>query len=280
MTAFTSTIDLDAYFARIGYDGPRTATLDTLRALHLLHPQAIPFENLDPLLGRAVRIDLKSVQAKLVGARRGGYCYEHNLLFRSVLDALGFRTHGLGARVVWGRTADGMPPRTHMLLLVEVDGTTYLADVGFGGMTLSAPLVFEAGREQRTPHEPFRIDAIEDSGYLLQVKIGDEWRPIYRFNLEPQFPVDYEMANYFVATNPGSPFVSTLMVARLGASTRHVLTNRRLNEHGSGGDDVRHLADTAQLRDALENTFHIRLPDQNGDVDPAVLDAMLARLAS
>ena len=105
---------------------------------------------------------LQSIQRKLVGARRGGYCFEHNLLFRGVLDALGFRTRSLGARVVWGRTDAEMPARTHMLLLVDLEGRTYLADVGFGGVTLTAPLVLETGREQATPHEPFRLDSIGD----------------------------------------------------------------------------------------------------------------------
>ncbi len=89
------------------------------------------------LLGRPVRIDLASVQRKLVAGGRGGYCYEHNLLFRSVLEVLGFRSYA--GRVLWGRDGTSMPPRTHMMLLVELDHMRYLADVGFGGMTLSAP---------------------------------------------------------------------------------------------------------------------------------------------
>ncbi len=99
---------------------------------------------------------------------------------------------------MWGRAADaGMPPRTHMLLLVDLPGGTYLADVGFGGMTLSAPLALEPGREQETPHGLFRIDALDDANFLLQTKLEDTWMPVYRFDLEPQFAADFEMANHF-----------------------------------------------------------------------------------
>ncbi len=109
-----------------------------------------------------------------------------------------------------------------------------VADVGFGGMTPSAPLRFETGREQGTPHEPYRIDLIDRGDYLLQVKLGNApgpassttsgttskeiWKPIYRFDLEPQFPSDYSVANHYVSTHPQSLFVNTLR--RLGSHPR------------------------------------------------------------
>ncbi|SAL32144.1 arylamine N-acetyltransferase family protein [Caballeronia humi] len=277
MNAKTSPIDLDAYFARIGFDGPRDASIETLDALHLLHPQAIPFENLDPLLGRPVQLDAQSIQRKLVGARRGGYCYEHNLLFRGVLDALGYRTRSLGARVVWGRTDAEMPARTHMLLLVDLEGRTYLSDVGFGGVTLTAPIVLETGREQVTPHEPFRLDSIGENDFLLQVKLNDAWTPLYRFDLEPQFDIDFEVANHYVSTYPQSIFLHNLLVARVAGESRYGLFNRRLNIHGATGGQ-RELTTVQQMRDLLQNEIGIRLPDEAGDVTSSELDAMLARL--
>src|SRR5688572_18194182 len=109
-------LDLQAYFTRIGYQGAATATLETLRALHRLHPQEIPFENLNPLLRRPVQLDLPSLQTKLLAQRRGGYCYEHNLLFKHVLEQLGFRVTGLAARVLWNVSENSVRPRAHMLL--------------------------------------------------------------------------------------------------------------------------------------------------------------------
>jgi N-hydroxyarylamine O-acetyltransferase len=275
MNAPNTPIDLDAYFERIGFDGPPEASLDTLATLHRLHPQTIPFENLDPLLGRPVRLDPRSIQQKLVGARRGGYCFEHNLLFRGVLDALGFTTRSLAARVVWGRTGPQMPARTHMLLLVDLEGVTYLADVGFGGVTLTAPLVFEPGREQATPHEPFRLDAIDASNFLLQVKLDGAWAPLYRFDLEPQFDIDYELANYFVSTYPQSIFLTNLLVARVAGGAGYARVNRRLTVYGPEPSQ-RELTTPEALRDVLRDEIGICLPDDAG-LD-AGLDAILARL--
>ena len=96
------TIDLNAYLRRVGYDGPREPTLEVLCAIHALHPEAIPFENLNPLLsGRAVSLDLDALQSKMLGQRRGGYCFEQNALFRAALEAMNFTVTPLIARVVW-----------------------------------------------------------------------------------------------------------------------------------------------------------------------------------
>src|SRR5512140_282609 len=123
--------DLDSYFHRIGCaGGPRAATLDTLRTLHLHHAQAIAFENLDPLQGQPVKLELPAIEHKLVHSGRGGYCFEHNLLFSKVLEALGFRVSGLSARVIWNAPEGAIRPRGHMLLRVDLGDEPYIADVG------------------------------------------------------------------------------------------------------------------------------------------------------
>lgn len=270
-------INLDAYFARIAYDGPRTATLATLRALHALHPQAIAFENLTPLLGQSVSLELADIEAKLVHAGRGGYCYEHNRLFQAALEALGFHVVPLAARVLWGPSPAAMPPRTHMLLLVEAEGERWIADVGFGGVTLSMPLIFEAGTTQEVPHEAFQLSALEDGGWLLRVRLGEIWRDVYRFDLARQFDVDYVVSNFYVNKHPKSPFVNNLLAARLAAGERHTLFNGRLGHYASGSISQRELTRVVELRQVLEEIFHIRLPDAEGLVTAAELDAALQR---
>ncbi len=176
-------IDLDGYFERIGYHGSRDPTLETLRALNCLHPQAIPFENLDPLLRRPVRLDPAALEQKLVRSRRGGWCFEQNLLFRHVLKALGFRVTGLAGRVLWTQPEDAITARGHMLLCVELGDGSYVADVGFGGQTLTAPLRLEPDREQPTPHKPFRIARAGDD-FKMQASINGAWKSLYRFDLQ------------------------------------------------------------------------------------------------
>jgi N-hydroxyarylamine O-acetyltransferase len=208
-----TTLDLDAYCRRIGYDGPREATLEALRRIHRLHPQRIAFENLDPLLGRPVRLDPGSLEQKLVRGGRGGYCFEHNLLLGHALKALGFRVSGLAARVLWNQPEEAITARGHMLLRVELADGTYLADVGFGGLTLTAPVRLEPDREQATPHEPVRIIAAGE-GFKMQARVAGVWKSLYRFDLQEQFQVAYEVTNYFLSNSPASPFLTTIMAAR------------------------------------------------------------------
>jgi N-hydroxyarylamine O-acetyltransferase len=261
--------DLDRYFARVGYQGPVAPTLDTLTALHALHPAAIPFENLDPWLRRPVRLDPAALHDKLVIGGRGGYCYEHNLLLAGVLRRIGFTVRGLAARVMWNAPADAVRPRSHMLLLVEVGGVPYLADVGFGGLTLTAPLRLEADVEQPTPHERFRL-VRQDGDLVVQADVGGGWSSLYRFGHEEHLPADYDVANWYVSTHPESPFVRSLMAARAVPGCRYALLNRTLTTYRVGVEAVRQtLGSGGDVRAALESIFGIVLPSA-GDFDAAL----------
>jgi N-hydroxyarylamine O-acetyltransferase len=262
-------IDLDAYFQRIGYDGERTPTLATLRAIHIRHATMIPFENLTPLLHQAVRLDLASLQDKLIQRGRGGYCFEQNLLLRAVLLALGFQVRGLAARVRWNVPDEVITARGHMLLRVDLHGQAYLADVGFGGLTLTAPLALIPDLEQPTPHEPFRIIADGD-GYLMQAQIGQAWRSLYRFDLQEQHLPDYEVTSWYLSNNPSSHFVTGLIAARPDADRRYALRNNQLAIHHLHGDTERRVLTTvAELRATLQDALRITLPETPA-LDPAL----------
>jgi N-hydroxyarylamine O-acetyltransferase len=269
----TPKLDLDAYFARIGYTGPHSATLDTLAEIHLRHAVTIPFENLNPLLRWPVRLDVQSLEQKLVRDGRGGYCFEQNGLLGHVLERLGFGVRRLAARVLWNAPAGTVTPRTHMVLLAETRDARYVVDVGFGGQTPTAPLLLQAGVVQRTGHEPYRLAGSE--GFTMQSRVGDEWRTLYQFDLQEQFPVDYEVANWYTSTHPASTFVTRLVAARADAGCRYVLRGNELAVHRpDGGTERRTLTGAAALRDALEATFLIRLPGA------PELDAALERVAA
>lgn len=253
--------DLDAYLRRIGHAGGRAPTLETLREIHRRHAQSIAFENLDPLLRRPVALDAESLQRKLVHGSRGGWCFEQNALLRHALDALGFRTTGLAARVMWNVPDGVVTARGHMLMLVHLDGGPYVADVGFGGLTLTAPLRLAADVEQPTPHETFRLRAL-DGGYVMQARIGDAWKPLYRFTLEEQHPPDYEVSSWFLSTHPRSHFLTGLIAARPAPEGRYALRNTTLTtHHRDGRTERRDLATAAELRDVLHGTFGIAAPD-------------------
>ena len=254
-------LDLDAYCARVGYNGPRRATAQVLRALAWCHPLAIAFENISVAAGKVPELSLRAIESKLVRSRRGGYCYEHNALFQAVLRAFGFEVTGLSARVRYRLPAELQMPRSHMVLCVELAGQRHLVDVGFGALTLTAPVLMDAPDPQATPHEVVRLLAVQ-ADRMLQARIGDEWIDVYRFDQCPQWPVDYEQQNWHTATRPGSLFANHLIASRPAAAGRYALFNRTLSwkPHGAPAQR-RELLHDAELRDALRDVFLLDTTD-------------------
>ncbi|MGF6986918.1 N-hydroxyarylamine O-acetyltransferase [Paraburkholderia atlantica] len=257
-------VNLENYFARIGYQGPRAATLDVLRAIHRLHPAAIPFENLNPLMRQPVRLEIEAIERKLVTQKRGGYCFEQNILFANVLMQLGFRITPMLARVVWGREPGTISPRTHMVLRVDLDGDEWIADVGFGGVTLTAPLRLTAGLAQPIPLGTFRLaDAGHDTVYLEVLAPDESWTRVYNVDLRAVEWVDYEISNWYTSTSPDSKFVNNLLACRVLPELRLALLNDQFNERDAQGQIVseRRLASAAELADCLRERFGLNLED-------------------
>lgn len=264
-------MNLDAYLRRIDYSGPLTPASDTLTALHLAHATHVPFENLDILLGKPIRLDLESLEQKLVASRRGGYCFEQNLLFAAVLERLGFTLTRLIARVRYRAAATATPPRTHMVLLVDVDGLRWIADVGFGGEGLLLPVPFGAGEESRQYLWTYRVvpDAraagwtpvdSPHARWIMQSLHAGEWLDLYVFTLEGQDQIDYEVANHYTSTHPSSKFVRTLTAQLPGETERRLLRNREFTIDRGGPPVIRELRDDVELLEVLANAFGLAFP--------------------
>ena len=250
-------LDLQAYAARIEYTGEFAPTLRTLRNLHLAHATHIPFENLDILLGRPIRLDLDSLTAKLIHGKRGGYCFEQNALFAAVLESIGFPVKRLAARVRMGSTE--VRARSHMLLAVEADGETWLADVGFGGDGLLLPLLLKSREPQRQFAWQYRL-VDENNQHVLQSLRPEGWFDLYSFTLEEQYPADYEVSNHFTSTHPGSPFVTRLVAQRPDKDVRLILVNRKLTEQGQDAITEVTLEDDVALFETLVRRFGLEFP--------------------
>lgn len=249
-------VDLGAYLRRIGLEAPPTADLAGLRALHLAHATTIPFENLDIQMGLPIRLDLASLQAKLVGRRRGGYCFEHNTLFLAVLESLGFQAFPCEARVRKGATQ--VLPRTHMLLLARVAGADWLCDVGFGGEGLLQPVPMDGA-----PHAQFRntYRVVEEAGLrVLQSFHQEAWEDLYAFVPEPRLPIDFEMANHYTSSHPDSRFVTTLTAQLPGPEVRRILRNRAYAELRGDEAEGRELG-IQEVVPLLRTAFGIDLPE-------------------
>jgi N-hydroxyarylamine O-acetyltransferase len=250
--------DLPAYLARIGYSAVVRPDLGTLRALHEAHVTHIPFENLDIPLGRGIRIDLESVQAKLVRGGRGGYCFEHNALFAAALEAMGFPVSRLSARVRAGGSA--LLPRTHMLLKVETGGTPWICDVGFGGWGLLQPIPLAADAETRQGAWTYRLRREDDVTWVLQCLEYPTGSDLYAFDLTRHLPVDYEPANHYTSTHPDSRFVISITAQRAGRDERLVLRNRELTAISAACATVEPIETNARLLEVLRDRFDIDLP--------------------
>ncbi len=250
-------IDLESYFARVGYRGPRTPTAATLDAIHRAHVAAIPFENLDVLLGRGVELAPENVQAKLVGRRRGGYCFEHVTLFGAVLDALGFSFQVLGARVHVG-SPFAIPPRTHALVRVELAEGAFLADPGFGGLGPRGTLPFVEGTLFDTGSDLKHRLLRRDDTWVLH---GEGFGDLHAFTLDAFHPIDLEVANHYTASYPRSRFRSTLMVQRHIDGGRVSIRDGELTLRTPGEVRRTALADRRALYEALRAHFELDVPE-------------------
>ncbi len=260
--------DLSAYFARIGYAGMPAPDRATLAELVLRHTLSIPFENFDPLLGRPVRLEPEALVDKLVHRRRGGYCFEQNGLFWRVLEAIGFQVTPLAARVLWNMDEDAVTPRSHMLLRVDLESPA-IVDVGFGGAVLTGVLDLVPDVAQETPHEPFRL-LDRDGEWWLQIRIGEDWRTCYRFDLHPQLAIDYEPINWWTSTSPASHFTRGVTCARMLPDGRLAIRSGLFTRYGLDGSfERRAVDDPADFCAILADEMGFELPDR---------DALVARL--
>lgn len=251
-------LDVTAYLERIGFRGTLAPDHATLQALHLAHVTHIPFENLDILLGRPILLDLGSLQSKLVDQRRGGYCFEHNTLFAAVLREIGFAVTLLAARVRYRQTT--LLPRTHMCLQVSIEGMDWIADVGFGGegFLLPVPMTEQPMQQYR---RKYRLIEEAPGLRVLQWACDDSWIDLYAFSLEPQEPVDFEIANYYVSTHPDSVFVRTLTVQLISPERRQVLRNRELTVETATATETEAIDSERTLLEILRSNFGLQVAD-------------------
>ncbi|MGW7054940.1 arylamine N-acetyltransferase family protein [Streptomyces sp. NPDC054887] len=267
-------LDLDAYLAHLGYEGDRSPTLETLRALHRAHVLNVRWDNLDAVLRQDVPLDLAALQGKMIGNPRGGYCFEHASLFAAALERLGFTFFAVLGRIRMG--VPKMLPTTHAMLVVDLDGRRWLCDIGFGASPLEPIEMTDGGTETTDGVWAYRLRRGEvtpgaDGWTLYQPTAGaegerddtgDGWMARHTFTLDPQYPVDFAMANHFIATSAHSPFSYRPFVQRVHPDRLHLLDNRELVTSRPGAKpEVREL-EPQEVPKVLSDVFGIDLtPD-------------------
>jgi N-hydroxyarylamine O-acetyltransferase len=258
----SASLDLDAYFARTGYTGPREPTLAVLHDLTLRHATGIPFETLDVLLGRPISLAPEDIFRKLVREGRGGYCFEQNGLFYEVLTSLGFAVTRIGARVRWMIPRDVIPARTHLFLRVDLPGEgAWFTDVGMGIATLTSAIPLRYDEELLTPHEPRRL-VREGDRHFHQLWTGTAWTDANEFSFFDMHPIDCEMANWWTSGHPSSRFRSTPLVAIAGLDgTRKAISGGEFTHRlGPKILENRPITSAADFRETLATHFNLHFP--------------------
>lgn len=252
--------ELESYLRRVGVEAAVTADVATLAAVHAGHALAIPFENIDIHRGLPIRLELSALFDKLVVQRRGGYCFEQNALLAAALARIGFRVQRLCGRVWIGKPGEGLPPRTHMMLVVEAEGGEYLVDAGFGCHQPIAPIPLRDGARVKQRAWEFTLGC-DDGLWKLRTERPDGWTDLYTFTREPQHAIDFEVANHYTSTHPRSRFVTTLTAQRVTADVRHTLRGAVYERMTAAGIERRALGSREELAGLLDEVFGLPLPE-------------------
>lgn len=250
---------LHDYLTRIGIvNGTAQGTPQWLRRLHVGHRETFLFENLSIQTGGGVSVALDAVERKFLDERRGGYCFEHNTLFAAAL-----RESGFAVQPLLGRVRRGPPERwgrTHMVLHVTAqDGSTFLADVGFGAIGLVEPIPFSAGAAPAQRGIEYALRR-EQHLWILSMTDASQTMDLYEFGEDPQTVGDIIIANHYTATHPDSIFRKTLTIQRVRGDDRIVLRNETVSRWRSGRL-TEEMIDRAQLPEAARDLFGVQLPE-------------------
>ncbi|GAA1049261.1 arylamine N-acetyltransferase family protein [Arthrobacter russicus] len=253
-----SGVDLDAYLTRVGYEGDVAANLATLQRLHAAHVEAIPFDNLDPLLGRTeVPLDIAHVQEKIVRQGRGGWCLEQVALMAAVLERIGFTFTAFAGRTRI-RTGSPFGPALHVALAVHAEDGLWLHDVSFGAYGLHEPMRLMDGARL---DGDFSFDLVREmSGErVLRFLRPEGPAELYGFTMDMRYPSDFELLNHFCLTHPRSPFNHRVVLQRTQARVRHLLVGNQLTELRPGEPAAVRELDEAEVLAALQEIFGISL---------------------
>jgi N-hydroxyarylamine O-acetyltransferase len=261
-------VPLEEVLARLGLDAPPSPDLAGLAAVHRAVLLSVPFENLDIVLGRGVRIDAEAIIDKLVRRRRGGYCFECNLLLRDTLAALGFDTRMLLARVILAQPPE-LPARTHAAVLVELDGDAYVLDAGFGGPTPRHPVPLAGrapGATSPAAADPgaggahWRTIPDPEHGWRMQRVPGDgPPQDLYLFDDAAVHASDLAIGNHWTSTHPDCHFTRRPIACRHTPTGRISIGSDRWRTFDEDAVREARVADAAELARVVRDVLDIPL---------------------
>lgn len=244
----------DEYLKYINFDGKPSADFESLKKLQFLHMCSFPFENLNPLFGKPVLLDSDSLINKFLKDYRGGYCFEQNLFYLNALKSFGFDAKPLLGRV---HSKEKIFGRTHMLLMVKIDGKRYVSDTGFGGLCAPQPLWMDTEQIQKTVFGDYKITK-DDNRFYLNIWMIDKWQILYSFDLIDPVWSDFEVGNWYTSTSPDSHFTRRLTISKIDHSGRFSLHDFQFSRYSNSEIVERHqLGCVRELKETIESKFGI-----------------------
>ena len=253
-----NSVELSFYLTRIGIASPSKIprpTIDFLVQIQRAHRRCIPFENLDIHLGKSIDLAPKTIFEKLVVNQRGGYCFEQNTLFLNALTSLGFAGRPALGRVWLGACSVSpteIPPRTHAINLVKIDGAEWLADAGFGSGDAPVMRLMEQ-RIVTTDGIEYQLQRDPEHGWMM-LRNGSRQ---YSFTLDTIWPTDLVQANHYTSTFPASRFIKNIIVSIEGNEGFVSIFNDKLTISGKSQS----LVDRGEYRRALRTYFGLTLSE-------------------
>ncbi len=245
----------DRYLQRIGFSGPLDGSPEMLGRLVRAHLEHVPFENLDVVdFGKVPELDEETLYHKIVEERRGGYCFELNMLFDGLLRSLGIHTFKAAARIMWNR--DELPPVSHMVIVADREGEQYLCDVGFGGPGPKGLLMLKEG-EQTVDGEEFSVLLLEDGDWLIRGLHGGEWKQIMRFAPVPVRDPDFQLLNFYCARCGKVLFTRSRVVNLCTPGGSRALSDMELTVREKGNILKKSYGDIRELEAGLREEFGI-----------------------
>jgi N-hydroxyarylamine O-acetyltransferase len=245
------------YLSRLGYPGHPKADMDSIARMMQLQLRTVPFENLDVQAGKLVSLVPEDIVDKIVHQQRGGYCYEVNGLFSMALTALGISYRWVAARPMFYPTRR---PKTHMAIVMELDGSQWLIDLGFGSYGITAPLALDMlNVPVQQGHDQFQLSRLENGDFLLQAWVDGVWANQYSFDLIAQEWIDFDPVNYLNSTHPDAVFVKSLLVINHNASGRTILFGNSLKTVVNGHSNKRNV-EAHEVDGILKSIFGLTRP--------------------
>jgi len=242
---------IQAYLNRVGYHGDVVANLTTVAAMMRHQLFTVPFENLDVQAGKVVSLVPEDIVEKILYRNRGGYCYEVNAIFAMALEELSIPYQFIAARPMFYPVRR---PKTHMAIILKVDGGEWLCDLGFGSYGIRAPMRIDAlDVEISQDFDYFMLSKVNEREYLLQARVEDLWTNQYAFDLSPQEWIDFIPANYLNSTHPDAIFVQKILIVLHNTTGRKILFGDTLKTVDSGKIKKLTIANSELATTVLDN---------------------------